>query len=121
MKFPYNEEDIFCIKSELLNFKITLPLAKLDMDMVSSRLISNDLIFSNDILVNSQLVTYILCSNVGELNIGAKTKKKMITIATCKIHCTYKKNQIIFSIFLKLFQYISDFFFQSLYALFYLK
>ena len=99
MKFPYNEEDFFCIKSELLNFKITLPLAKLDMDMVSSRLISNDLIFSNDILVNSQLVTYILCSNVGELNIGAKTKKKLITITTCKIHCTYKKIKLFFQYF----------------------
>ena len=74
MKFPYNEEDFFCIKAEFLNFKITIPLAKLDMYMVISRLISNDLIFSNDILVNGQLATYILFSNIGELNFGAKTK-----------------------------------------------
>ena len=39
----------FCTKTELLNFKITLPLAKLDM--ISSRLVSNGLIFSDDILV----------------------------------------------------------------------
>ena len=36
----------FCTKTELLNFKFTLPLTKLDM--VGSRLLSNGLIpFSN--------------------------------------------------------------------------
>ena len=44
MKLLYNnEEEFFCIKTKLLNFKITLPLAKLDM--VSSRLVSSGLIF----------------------------------------------------------------------------
>ena len=46
MKLLHNEEEFFCIKTELLNFKITLPLAKLDM--VGSRLVSNGLIFSGD-------------------------------------------------------------------------
>ena len=39
----YKEEKLFCIKAELLNFKCTLPLAKLDI--VDSRLVSNGLIF----------------------------------------------------------------------------
>ena len=39
IKLLYDEEKAFCIKTELLNFKITLPLTKLDM--VGSRLVSN--------------------------------------------------------------------------------
>ena len=46
-KLLYSEEELFCAKTELLNFKITLPLAKLDM--VGSMLVSNGLIFSDDI------------------------------------------------------------------------
>ena len=56
MKLLYNEEKFCCIKTKLLNFKITLPLPKLDM--VDLRFVSNDLIFSGDILVNIQLVTF---------------------------------------------------------------
>ena len=56
MKLLYNEEELFCTKAELLNFKITLPLAKLYM--VSSRLVSNDLIFSDDIPVNNCFVNH---------------------------------------------------------------
>ena len=40
----------FCTKTELLNFTITQPLARLGM--VCSRLVSNDLIFSGDIIVD---------------------------------------------------------------------
>ena len=47
MKLLYSEQEFFCTKTEFLNFKITLPLAKLDM--VGSRLISSGLIFSDDI------------------------------------------------------------------------
>ena len=43
MKSLYNEEELYCIKTELLNFSITLLLAKLDI--VGSRLLSNGLIF----------------------------------------------------------------------------
>ena len=46
-KFLYTKADLF-------NFKSTIPLAKLDM--VGSRLVPNDLIFSDDILVDIQLV-----------------------------------------------------------------
>ena len=56
IKLIYNEEKIFSTKTELLNFKITLPLAKLDM--VGSRLVSNDLIFLDDIPVDIQVVTF---------------------------------------------------------------
>ena len=52
----YNDEEYFCDKTELLNFRIVLPLAKLDM--AGSRLVSNGLIFSDDILVNIQSVAF---------------------------------------------------------------
>ena len=51
-KLLYNEEIFFGTKTELLDFKFTLPLAKLDM--VGSRLVSNRLIFSDDVSVNIQ-------------------------------------------------------------------
>ena len=72
IKLLYNEEELFFTTTNLLNFKITLPLAKLDM--VDSRLVSNGLIFSDDIPVDIQLVTFLLLSNIRELSIGAKTK-----------------------------------------------
>ena len=50
---------------------ITLLFTKLDM--VSSRLIPNGLIFLNDTSVNNQLVTFLLLSNISELRIGGKT------------------------------------------------
>ena len=56
IKLLYNEK-IFCVKTELLNFKITLPLAKLDM--VGSRLVSNYLVLLDDILVVIQKVTFL--------------------------------------------------------------
>ena len=73
MKLLYNEEELFCIKIELLNFKIIQPIAKLDM--VGSKLVSNGLIFLDDILFNIQLVILLLLFNITELNIRAKTKK----------------------------------------------
>ena len=73
IKLLYYEEIFFNTKMELLNFKITLPLAKLDM--VGSRLISNGLIISDDIPVDIQSVTFLLLSNIRELSIGPKTRK----------------------------------------------
>ena len=58
MKLLQNGEYFFCTKAELLNFKITVPLAKLEM--VCSRLVSNGLIFSGDIPVNIQLNIFIV-------------------------------------------------------------
>ena len=86
IKILYNEEEFFCTKTEFLDFKIIQLLAKLDM--ISSKLVSNDSIFSDDILVDIQLVTFLLLSNISELSIGAKTKKIMMTIVTRKIHST---------------------------------
>ena len=71
MKLQFNEE-LVSTKTELLNFKITLAFAKLDM--VGSRFVSNGLILA-DIPVTIHLVTFLLLSNVSELSIGAKTKK----------------------------------------------
>ena len=73
IKLLYYKENFFRTKTELLNFKITLPLAKLDM--VGSRLISNGLIISDDIPVDIQSVTFLLLSNIRELSIGPKTRK----------------------------------------------
>ena len=64
---------LFCTKTELLDFKITLPLVKLDM--VGSRLSPNGLFFSDDIPGYIQLLTFLLLSNISELSIEAKTKK----------------------------------------------
>ena len=71
MKSLYLEET-FALK-QLLNFNITLPLAELDM--VSSRLVSNGLIFWDEIVVDIQFIIFLLLSNVSELRIGAKTRK----------------------------------------------
>ena len=43
--------------------------------MVGSRLVSHDLIFSDDIPVNIQFVTFLSLSNISELSTGVKTKK----------------------------------------------
>ena len=67
-KLLYNEEELFCTKTELLNFEITLPLTKLDM--VRSRLVLNGLFFSDGISANIQLVTFSVSSNIIELSIG---------------------------------------------------
>ena len=56
IKLLCNEGKRFCTKTKLLNFKITLQLVKLDT--VGSRLVSNGLIFSDDIPVDTQLITF---------------------------------------------------------------
>ena len=73
MKLLYNEEELFCTRTELLNFTITLPLAK--FDTIGSRFASNYLNFSGNISVDIQLVTFLLLSNISELSLGQKTKK----------------------------------------------
>ena len=100
----YNEEELFFTKIEWLSLKITLALAKLDM--VGSRLVSNGWIFSYDIPVDIQLVTYLLLSNISELSISAKTKT-CDNIVTCKY---ILPNKTLFLIFVQLYlldQYIS--------------
>ena len=56
IKLLYNEEKLVYTKTELLSFKVTLPLAKLDI--VGSSPVSNCLIFSDNILVDIQLVAF---------------------------------------------------------------
>ena len=73
MKLLFNDTKPFCTKPELLNFKVTLVLVELDM--VGSRLVPNGLIFSDDILVDVQLVILLLLPNIRELSIGVKTKR----------------------------------------------
>ena len=72
-KLLYNEEELFCTTTELLKFKITLSLAKLNM--ACSRLVTNGLIFSYDIPVNIRLIIFLLLPNISELTITGKTKK----------------------------------------------
>ena len=43
--------------------------------MVSSKLVSNGLVYSGDIPVDVELVTSLLLFNISELSIGVKTKK----------------------------------------------
>ena len=43
--------------------------------MVSSRLVSNGLVFPDDFPVNLQVVNFLLLSNIRELSTGSKTKK----------------------------------------------
>ena len=57
MRLLYNEEEIFCTKTKLLNFKITLLVTK--SDMVGSRLVSNGLVFSGNVLIDFQLFTTV--------------------------------------------------------------
>ena len=52
MKLLYNEEELFSTITELLNFMITVPLAKLYM--FNPSLVSNGLIFSDNIPVDIQ-------------------------------------------------------------------
>ena len=49
---------LFCTKTDLLNFNVTLPLVKLYIAV--SKLVSNPLIFSDYIFVNIQLVTFFI-------------------------------------------------------------
>ena len=48
--------------------------------MVGSRLVSNSLIFSGNILVDFQLVTSLLMSSVSKVSVETKTKTTIITI-----------------------------------------
>ena len=66
----------------MLNFKITLPLLKLDM--FGLRLVSNSSTFSDNNLVGIQLLNLLLLSNI--MKQGPETK-----IIACKIHSTYQK------------------------------
>ena len=45
------------------------------LDILGSRQVSNGFVFSDDILVDIQLGTFLLLSNITELSTGAKTKK----------------------------------------------
>ena len=67
------KKKLFGTKTKLLNFKVTVPLAKLDM--VGSRLVSYGLTFLDEILVDIQLKTFLLLSSITELSIVKKIKK----------------------------------------------
>ena len=82
LKWNYYTNGDFCVNKELSNIKITLALAKLYM--VDSRQVSNVLIFPGAILVDIQLATFLLLSNVSELSFAAKTKTVLITITAYK-------------------------------------
>lgn len=72
MKLLFNGEELWYTETNLLNFDNTLPLAKLGI--ASSRLASNGLLVSVNILVNMQLVTFLMLSSIRELSIGEKTR-----------------------------------------------
>ena len=64
--------------------------------MFGSRLSPNSLIFSDDILVDIQLVTFLFLSHISELSIGAKTKKFWQPLSPVK-HILSNKNSYPFS------------------------
>ena len=61
------KSNFFCTERELLNIRITLPSAKLDM--VGSRLVSNDLLFlvrvSQYPVSNVLLLSYVRTPSIG--------------------------------------------------------
>ena len=61
------------MKKNIFALKINLPLAKFEIDGL--RLVSNALIFSDDIPVDIQLVTFSLVCNFKGLKTGTKTRK----------------------------------------------
>ena len=67
IKLLYKEEELTCIKTELLNFKLNQLLAR--YVMIRIRLVWNLLIFSRNTLVNTHFVTFLLLPNVSELSI----------------------------------------------------
>ena len=72
IRLLYNEKkNFYFTRTELLNFKIPLLLAKLDI--VGSRPVSNGLIYSDDILVNIRFLDFLLLFNIRELSTGAKS------------------------------------------------
>ena len=86
MKFLYNEElqwRLFCTKTDLLlTFKITELLAKLQM--VGSRLVSNDLFFFRWYSTRYPVSNFVLLSSISELSIGAKIEKLWYTSSPVK-------------------------------------
>ena len=60
--------------------------------MVGSRSVSNDLIFSDVIMVDIQLVVLLLISNISKLSIGAKSQKLWYYLSPVKYILLYKQS-----------------------------
>ena len=74
MKLLYYEEESSCTEIGLLSFMLTLLLLKLDI--IGARLEPNRPIFSGDIWLDMELLTFwLLLSYVTESSIGEKAKK----------------------------------------------
>ena len=72
IKLLNNKGKLFSTKTELLNLKFTLALAKLDV--VSSRSVLNSSIFSDDIQIYIQYLILLL-PNIRTLRVRSKTRK----------------------------------------------
>ena len=72
IKLLNNKGKLFSTKTELLNLKFTLALARLDV--VSSRSVLNSSIFSDDIQIYIQYLILLL-PNIRKLSVRAKTRK----------------------------------------------
>lgn len=74
MKLLYNEEESRCTEIGLLRFMLTLLLPELDI--IGARLEPNGPIFSGDIWLDMELITFwLLLSYVTESSIDEKTKE----------------------------------------------
>ena len=72
IKLLNNKGKLFSTKTELLNLKFTLALARLDV--VSSRSVLNSSIFSDDIQIYIQYLILLL-PNIRTLRVRSKTRK----------------------------------------------
>ena len=72
IKLLNNKGKLFSTKTELLNLKFTLALARLDV--VSSRSVLNSSIFSDDIQIYIQYLILLLL-NIRTLRVRSKTRK----------------------------------------------
>ena len=72
IKLLNNKGKLFSTKTELLNLKFTLALARLDV--VSSRSVLNSSIFSDDIQIYIQYLVLLL-PNIRTLRVRSKTRK----------------------------------------------
>ena len=72
IKLLNNKGKLFSTKTELLNLKFTLALARLDV--VSSRSVLNSSIFSDNIQIHIQYLILLL-PNIRTLRVRSKTRK----------------------------------------------
>ena len=100
MKLLYNEEELFCSTAELLNFKITLPLAKLDIrykvGIKWCEMIWKEFKFFSWYSSQYPGRNFFIAVQCHWTMQWGKKWKILITFGTCKIHFNYEKKISVF-------------------------